>query len=146
MFDQPLNTACVAHGDHVTVVDGHDGTMIGQVEGFASGTHGIAIDRCWAGATPTMGAPENSSFDLKTLKTGKHIKAAEDADAIAFDPASGHVFVVNSEPGTLTVIDPKTDSAVATVKTGGKLEYAVARRTQDCMSTARRKEIVRWWA
>jgi len=45
---------------------------------------------------------------------------------VAFDPKSGHVFVVNGDPGTLTVIDPKTDTAIATVNVGGKLEYAVA--------------------
>ncbi len=36
------------------------------------------------------------------------------------------MFVVNGDPGTLTVIDPNSNSVVATVSTGSKLEYPVA--------------------
>src|ERR1700735_2461327 len=43
VYDAPAHRVYVAHGDRVTVVDGQDGTVIGQVEGLAGGTHGIAI-------------------------------------------------------------------------------------------------------
>ena len=56
----------------------------------------------------------------------KRLKANADADAVTIDPTSGNVFVVDGDPGTLTVIDPKTDRVVATVQVGSKLEYAVA--------------------
>jgi YVTN family beta-propeller protein len=62
---------------------------------------------------------------VKTLAVEKHLQAAEDADAITYDPVSNHVFVINGDGGTITVIDPKTDSAVTTIHVGGKLEYAV---------------------
>jgi YVTN family beta-propeller protein len=127
VYDRASHRVYVSHGDRVTVVDGHSGAVLGQVEGFAGGTHGIAIATASGrGYTDDGRAGEAGSFDLATLKVQQRIKAAQDADAVAFDPKSGHVFVVNGDPGTLTVIDPKTDSAIATVETGGKLEYAVA--------------------
>ena len=127
VYDRASHRVYVSHGDRVTVVDGRSGALIGQVEGFAGGTHGIAIvTASGRGYTDDGRAGEAGSFDLATLKVQQRIKAAPDADAVTFDPASGHVFVVNGDPGTLTVIDPKADRAVATVETGGKLEYAVA--------------------
>src|SRR5437868_3755044 len=123
VFDPASHRVYVAHGDRVTVVDGRDGRMLGQVEGFTGGTHGIAIATARArGYTDDGRAGEAASFDLKTLKPQKRIQAGADADAIAFDRVSGHIFVINGDPGTVTVIDPKTDRVVATVETGGKLE------------------------
>jgi DNA-binding beta-propeller fold protein YncE len=127
VYDAPAHRVYVAHGDRVTVVDGQDGTVIGQVEGLAGGTHGIAISHpAGRGYTDDGQAGQAASFDLKTLKVLKRLKAEDDADAITIDPTSGHVFIVNSEPGTLTVIDPQRDEVVATVDAGSKLEYAVA--------------------
>jgi YVTN family beta-propeller protein len=127
VFDPPSHRVYVAHGDRVTVVDGRDGTVIGQVEGYPGGTHGIAIVAALGrGFTDDGRAGEAGAFDLKTLKTSKRIKAAADADAMAFDPVSGHVFVVNGDSGTITVIDPREQVAVANVPGGGKLETAVA--------------------
>jgi DNA-binding beta-propeller fold protein YncE len=45
---------------------------------------------------------------------------------VTIDPMSGHVFVVDGDPGLLTVIDPKEGRVVATVHVGSRLEYAVA--------------------
>ncbi len=126
-FDAHSQRVFVSHGDRVTVVDGHDGTVLGQIEGFPGGTHGIAISTATGrGYTDDGRAGTAASFDLATLKVGKTIKADSDADAITLDPASGHVFVVDGDPGKVTVIDPKSDSAIATIDAGGKLEFAVA--------------------
>ena len=145
VYDRASHRVYVSHGDRVTVVDGRSGALIGQVEGFAGGTHGIAIvTASGRGYTDDGRAGEAGSFDLATLKVQQRIKAAPDADAVAFDPASGHVFVVNGDPGTLTVIDPKADRAVASVETGGKLEYAVADgKGKLFVNGEEKKEIVR---
>ena len=127
VFDSPSHRVYVAHGDHVTVVDGRSGDVLGQVEGLAGGTHGIAVSHpTGRGYTDDGAAGQAASFDLETLKIIKRYQAQDDADAITIDPTSGNVYVVNSEPGTLTVIDPRGDKVVATVDTGSKLEYAVA--------------------
>jgi YVTN family beta-propeller protein len=145
VFDPGSSRVFVAHGDRVTVVDGHDGTIVGQIEGFPGGTHGIAISSATGqGYTDDGRAGMAGAFDLKTLKTGKMIKAEEDADAIAFDPTSGHVFVINGDSAKVTVIDPKTNAAIATIDGGGKLEFAVAGGNGKLyVNGADKKEIVR---
>jgi DNA-binding beta-propeller fold protein YncE len=127
VYDEPSHRVYVAHGDHLTVVDGRTGRIVGQIPGMPGGTHGIAISHAAGlGYTDDGEAGEGVAFSLKTLKVVKHLKAAPDADAVTIDPTSGHVFVVDGDPGLLTVIDPKADRVVATVHVGSKMEYAVA--------------------
>src|SRR3981081_2045340 len=42
-FDAESHRVYIAHGDRVTVVDGQSGELIGNIEGYAGGTHGVAI-------------------------------------------------------------------------------------------------------
>jgi YVTN family beta-propeller protein len=125
VFDAPSQRVYVAHGDRVSVVDGQQGKVLGEVTGIPGGTHGIAIAG-GKGYTDDGKAGVAVVFDPKTLKVTGRIKAKEDADGIAMDPVSGHVFIVDGDSKVLTVIDPKTDKAVATIDAGGGLEYAVA--------------------
>ena len=127
VYDAPSHRVYVAHGDRLTVVDGRDGRIVGQVTGIPGGTHGIAISHAAGlGYTDDGQAGEGVAFSLKTLKVVRRLKAAPDADAVTIDPTSGHVFLVDGDPGLLTVIDPKSDRVVATVHVGSKMEYAVA--------------------
>jgi DNA-binding beta-propeller fold protein YncE len=124
--DPDAHRIFVAHGNRVTVVDEQTATVIGQVEGFTGVTHGIALAHEAAiGYTDDDKAGKAASFDLKTLRPIKRTKTGDDADALTFDPVSGHIFVINGEPGTVTIIDPKRDTAIATVKVSPGLEYAV---------------------
>ncbi len=126
-FDPDSHRVYVAHGDRVTVVDGRDGKLLGEILGFPGGTHGVAlVGAVGRGYTDDGQAGEVGSFSLETLKVGTRIKAMDDADGIVFDPSSGHLFVINGDTGTLTVIDPKTDKAVATVTAGAALEFGVS--------------------
>lgn len=126
-YDADSGRVFVAHGDRVTVVDGRDGHALGEITGYAGGTHGIAISHATGrGYTDDGEAGQAGSFDLKTLAPVRRIPAGADADAVAVDPKTGHVFVINSDSGTVTVIDPVQDSALATINVGGKLEFAVA--------------------
>lgn len=127
VYDAPSHRVYVAHGDRVTVVDGRSGRIIGQVERLPGGTHGIAISHAAGlGYTDDGRAGKAAAFDLRSLKIVRRLDAEPDADAVTIDPASGHVFVVDGDPGDLTVIDPRSDRVVATVAVGSKLEYAVA--------------------
>lgn len=127
VYDSPSHRLYVSHGDRLTVVDARNGRVIGQVEGMPGGTHGIAISHsAGLGYTDDGRAGEAVAFSLKTLKAVKRLPAAADADAVTIDPSSGHVFVVDGDPGLLTVIDPKSDRVVATVHIGSKLEFVVA--------------------
>jgi YVTN family beta-propeller protein len=127
VYDSPSHRVYVAHGDRVTVVDGRSGRIVGEVEGMPGGTHGTAISHAAGlGYTDDGRAGEAVAFSLRTLKVVKRLEAAPDSDAVTIDPTSGHVFVVDGDPGLLTVIDPANDRVVATVHVGSKLEYPVA--------------------
>lgn len=144
-YDPPTHQVFVAHGDRVTVVDSRTGEVAGTVTGIAGGTHGIVISHTTGrGYTDDGEAGQAVPFDLKTFKAGKRIKAEVDADGMAIDPQSGHVFVINGDGGTVTVVDPRTDSALGTIKVGGKLEFPVAPGDGKLyVNGAERKEIVR---
>ena len=125
VFSSETGRVYVAHGDKVAVIDARSGYLVGQVEGIAGGTHGSAIS-----AATGQGFTDDGRnglaivYDLKTLKITRQIPADKDADAIAFDRASGRVFVIEGDPASITVIDPKTDTVAATIRVGEKMEYA----------------------
>jgi len=127
VFDAPTERVYVAHSDRVAVLDAASGALIGQVQGIAGGTHGIGLSAPnGQGFTDDGKSGLAIAFDLKTLQIVKQIPANADADAITVDAASGHIFVIEGDPGEITVIDPKTDGVVATIKVGEKMEYATS--------------------
>jgi YVTN family beta-propeller protein len=144
-FDADSHRVYIAHGDRVTVVDGQSGDLIGDIKGYSGGTHGVAIvPGSGRGYTDDGQAGVAASFDLKALQPLKTIKAEADADAVIFDPATGHIFVIDSDPGKVTVIDPKTDMVIATLDAGGKLELGAAGGTGKVYVNGEEKqEIVR---
>jgi DNA-binding beta-propeller fold protein YncE len=124
VYDDQTQRVYVAHGDRLAVVDARSGNLVGQVEGIAGGTHGTAISlSTHQGFTDDGRNGKAVAFDLATLKVTREIPADVDADAMAIDSMTGHVFVIEGDPAALTVIDPKTDAPVATIKAGEKLEY-----------------------
>jgi len=116
----------VSRSTHVQVVDLESGKVVGDVPN-TNGVHGVAL-----APEQNLGFSSNgrdnsvSAFDLKSLKETKRIKAGKNPDAIMFDPASKHIFAFNHSGGDVTVIDPATLEAVATIPVGGALEYGVS--------------------
>jgi DNA-binding beta-propeller fold protein YncE len=109
------------------VVDGKTGALLGQVTGLPGGTHGIAIaTAAGLGYTDDGQAGIAASFDLRTYRIIRRVKVEPDADGMLFDPASGHVFVIEGDSAKVTAIEPKTDTVVATIDGGGGLEFGVA--------------------
>ncbi|HEY1637722.1 MAG TPA: hypothetical protein VGF62_04300 [Rhizomicrobium sp.] len=122
-FDAARNRIYVAHGDHLSVVDAAKDTVVGQVGPFPGGTHGSAAVGSVA-YTDDGKAGIAAAFDPASLRVLKQIPAAPDADGIVYDPASRHVFVIEGDSGSITVIDPQSNSAVATIKVSAGLEAA----------------------
>ncbi len=127
VFDQPTGRVYIAHGDKLDVIGAKSGDLVGEVTGIPGGTHGTGIS-----AATGLGYTDDGknglavAFDLKTLKVVKQIPADQDADGIAADAATGHIFIIEGDPAAITVIDPKTNAALTTIKVGEKMEYAVS--------------------
>jgi DNA-binding beta-propeller fold protein YncE len=142
-FDAASGRVVAAHGDRIAVVDGKDGTIVGQVEGVTANARGVAI----AGGrvyTDDAKADTVGWFDLRTLAPGKVQKTVGDPDAMTADPKSGHVYVIGSDSGRVAVLDPAKDAIVGEVEVGGTLEAGAADgKGRLYVNVADKREVVR---
>jgi YVTN family beta-propeller protein len=126
VFDPSAKRVYIAHGDHVTVVDEKTDQVIGQIGTFPGGTHGIAVSiETNQGYTDDGKAGTAIAFDLDSMKPLKRISAAPHADGILYEPVTRNVYVINGDSGSLTVIDPKTNTPLSTINVGAGLEAGV---------------------
>ncbi len=124
--DPPNHRLFIARQNRVMVVDSDNGTLLGEVTGI-KGAHGTAIAQKTGHGFATSGNDQSVvMFDLKTFKTLGRIPAAEDADAIVYDPASNRVFTLNGDAHSSTVIDPQAGALITNIPLGGKPEYGAS--------------------
>jgi len=123
--DEANHRLFIARQNRVMVVDTRSGKLMGEVTGI-NGAHGTAIAGASGHGFATSGNDQSIvMFDAKTLKTLTRIPAAEDADAILYDPPSDRVFSLNGDAHSSTVVDPK-GKLVTNIPLGGKPEYGVS--------------------
>jgi len=124
--DPPNHRLFIARQTRVMVVDEDTGALLGEVKDI-NGAHGTAIAAATGHGFATAGNDEAVvMFDLKTFAPLKKIPAAEDADAIVFDPVSNRVFTLNGDAHSSTVIDPREGTLVTNIALGGKPEYGAS--------------------
>jgi DNA-binding beta-propeller fold protein YncE len=107
----------VSRGDHVMVVEGATGKVLGDIPG-TPGVHGVGIAaKAGHGFTTNGGNQTVTMFDLKTLAVIKQITVGPGLDGIMYDQPDDRIVLTNhSRPvGTLTAINPRTGEIVATV-------------------------------
>jgi DNA-binding beta-propeller fold protein YncE len=115
----------VARTNRVMVIDEDTGKLLGEVTGI-NGAHGTAIAETSGHGFATSGNDQSVvMFDAKTFKELARIPAAEDADAIIYDPVSNRVFTFNGDAHSSTVIDPAGGKRITNLDLGGKPEYGV---------------------
>jgi hypothetical protein len=108
------------------VVDEETGKPLGEVTGI-KGAHGTAVAASTGHGFATSGNDQSVvMFDLKTFQTLGRIPAAEDADAIIYDPSSNRVFTFNGDAHSSTVIDPVAGKQIKNLDLGGKPEYGAS--------------------
>jgi DNA-binding beta-propeller fold protein YncE len=116
----------IARQNRVIVVDQDKGTLLGEVTGI-QGAHGTAVAEATGHGFATSGNDQSVvMFDLKTFKSLGRIPAAEDADAILYDPPSNRVFTLNGDAHSSTVIDPRAGTLITNISLGGKPEYGAS--------------------
>src|SRR6476661_2636576 len=116
----------IGRTNRVMVVDEDNGKLLGEVTGI-NGAHGTAVAAATGHGFATSGNDQSVvMFDLKTFKELARISAAEDADAIIYDPASNRVFTFNGDAHSSTVIDPVAGKRITNIDLGGKPEYGAS--------------------
>jgi DNA-binding beta-propeller fold protein YncE len=116
----------IGRQNRIMVVDEETGGLLGEVPGI-NGAHGVAVATGSGHGFATSGNDASVvMFDLATYTPLGRIDAAEDADAIIFDQASGRVFTFNGDAHSSTVIDPVKGTRVTNLSLGGKPEYGVS--------------------
>jgi DNA-binding beta-propeller fold protein YncE len=123
--DPPNHRLFIARQNRVIVVDEENGKLLGEVTGI-DGAHGTAIAGRSGHGFATAGNDKSvTMFDAKTFKSLKRIPAAEDADAIVYDPPSDRVFTLNGDAHSSTVID-SAGNLITNISLGGKPEYGAS--------------------
>lgn len=125
-FDEATRRLFVSHNSEVKVVNADTGAIVGSIADLKR-VHGTAlVSELGRGFLSDGGADEVVVFDLQTLKVIGHIKTGGNPDCIIYDPVSKHIFTFNGRTNDASVIDPRTETVVATIAMGGRPEYAVA--------------------
>ncbi len=126
LFDSATRRLFIGRSNRIMVVSADSGTLLGEVPGLV-GAHGAALAPGTGHGFATSGRDGSVvMFDSRTLEVLGRIPAADDADAILYDPASRRVFTFNGDAHSSTVIDPATGKRTGTIPLGAKPEFAVA--------------------
>src|SRR6202521_6320446 len=125
-FDPDARRVYVTHGTEVVVLNADTYAEIGKITGLQV-THGVLTLKEFGKGYITDGVGEKVViFDLNTLRVTGEVKTNQvDTDGIVYDPVTKNIFSINGNSGTITVIDPKTETAVKTFAVGGNAEAAV---------------------
>jgi DNA-binding beta-propeller fold protein YncE len=124
--DPPNHRLFIGRQNRVMVVDENSGALLGEISGI-DGAHGTAVAASSGHGFATSGRDQSVvMFDLKTFKTLGRIPAAEDADAIIYDPVSDRVFTFNGDAHSSTVIEPRAGKLITNIPLGGKPEYGAS--------------------
>jgi DNA-binding beta-propeller fold protein YncE len=115
----------IARQNRVMVVDPESGKLLGEVPGL-NGAHGVALVYPTGHGFATSGRDSSvTMFDLKTLRVLGRTKAADDADAVLYDPASKRVFTFDGDANSASAIDPLSGRLAGNIPLGGKPEFGV---------------------
>ncbi len=126
-MDENTGRLFVSHGTVTNVVDSKTGKLISTVQD-TKGVHGIALAQDENKAFISCGKDSTITIvNLKTLELITKIKSTgANPDAILYDNFSHKIFVFNGRSSNATVIDSKTNNAVATIPLEGKPEFSVS--------------------
>jgi len=124
--DDAARRVYVSHATQVEVLNADTFELVGTIPN-TPGVHGIAIASEFGRGFITAGKSDSVIiFDLKTLKTLGEVKVGKKPDAIMYDPATKHVFAMNGDSDSATVINAADGTVVGTIDLGGGPEFAVA--------------------
>lgn len=126
IVDDGARRVYISHATQVEVLDTDTFEKVGVIPN-TPGVHGIAVVPEFGRGFITAGKSDSVIiFDLKTLKPISEVKVGKKPDAIIYDPGTKHVFAMNGDSDSTTVINAQDGKVVATIPLGGGPEFAVA--------------------
>jgi DNA-binding beta-propeller fold protein YncE len=126
-IDTARHRVFIGRENRVMVVDEATGKLVGEIGGKLNRVHGVAFSYSTGHGFITSGGDSTvTMFDLATLDVLGSTTAADDADAILYDAATGNLFTMNGDAHSSSVIDAKTGKRVGTIPLGGKPEFGVS--------------------
>ncbi len=124
--DSASDRLYLSHGTQVNILDKNSGDSIGVIKSEKD-VHGIALVHALGKGYISNGSQDNVLvFDLKTNNILAKVPTGKFADGIFYDPFSNKVITCNGRSKNMTIIDPTTDQAIATVQLTGWPEAAVS--------------------
>jgi len=124
--DSASNNLYVSHGLQVNILNKITGDSLGVISSEKD-VHGIALVHALGKGYITNGSLNSVLvFDLKTNKVLAHVPAGKFADGILYDDISKKIISCNGMSKNMTIIDPATDSAIATIQLTGWPEAATS--------------------
>jgi YVTN family beta-propeller protein len=124
--DSASDNLYVSHGTQVNILNKTTGDSIGVIK-TEKDVHGIALVHALGkGYISNGGANSVLVFDLKTNQVLAHVPTGMFSDGIFYDDFSKKVISCNGRSKNMTVIDPATDKAVATIQLTGWPETATS--------------------
>lgn len=113
----------LSRSDHMDVVDGATGTLIGRLAG-TDGIHGVALAPALGRGWTTNGKSNSlTEFDLHSLQRLRDLPlTGQSPDAITYDAFSGHLFAFNARSNNVSVIDPASGKELAVIAFEGNPE------------------------
>jgi DNA-binding beta-propeller fold protein YncE len=124
--DESARRLYVSHATQVVVLDADSLDIVGKIPDLA-GVHGIAVAPDFGRGFITAGQMDKVVvFDLKTLAKVGEAKTGKKPDAIVYDPATKHVFAMNGDGHSSTVINAGDNTVIGTIDLGGGPEFTVA--------------------
>jgi DNA-binding beta-propeller fold protein YncE len=116
----------VSHATQVQVLNADTFEPMGTIPN-TPGVHGIAVAAEFGRGFITAGKSDSVIiFDLKSLKPLSEVKVGKKPDAILYDPATKHVYAMNGDSGSASVINAADGKLVGAVDLGGNPEFAVS--------------------
>ena len=116
----------ITHATQVDVLDADSLALVGTIPNV-SGAHGVAIVSEFGRGYISSGKSDSViPFDLKTLKPLPEIKVGKKPDAIAYEPLTKRVYVMNGDSDSITVLNPADGTSAGTIALGGGPEFGVS--------------------
>lgn len=123
-FDPATGHVLVSHRTKVDIVDVASGKVVGSIP--VGESHGVlSVPELGRGYADDASNKTLIAFDLKTFNVVGTAPVGVDADALAYDPATKRVFVMNADGNSVSAVDAATMQTLKTVPLAGAPEMAV---------------------